>query len=487
MANLSLIEQLDQAVEALIANRDATLLNVGPEVAPLLRVAAELRNLPREQFRTSLKEELTSPRRQARAPLDSKAETSSAKTSTIRRGFRTVTPYIAVKEAPAVIDFVQTVFGAEGKVHGTGSQGGIHSEYEIDGSMVMIGGGSQLSHPSRPAALHLYVKDVDTVYRRALSAGATSLYEPTDHEYGERGASVRDAGGNHWYLATAKGPGYVPEGAPNLMPYLHPRGAPKLIEFLKNAFGAEEESVYQSPEGIVYHAKVKIGNSIVEIGEAHDQWQPMPSMFMLYVDDVDAWYARAIKAEGAVSVSVPADQPYGDRVGAVKDPFDNLWYIGTHLKDVGFQEEKSEELITSSSERSQTMADVPRLFRVMLEVSDLDKAVAFYSNLLGIAGRVLRGSRAYFDCGPVILALLDPTPGGIEPKPNAADVYFAVSDIEQIHLRARELNCLSPEEVHGESAGEIVTRPWGERSFYVKDPWGNGLCFVDESTLFTGK
>jgi uncharacterized glyoxalase superfamily protein PhnB len=54
-------------------------------------------------------------------------------------------------------------------------------------------------------------------------------------------------------------------------------------------------------------------------------------VFMLYVDDCDAWYARAMKAEGAVLIGVPADQPYGDRVGAVKDPFDNLWYIGTHL------------------------------------------------------------------------------------------------------------------------------------------------------------
>lgn len=133
------------------------------------------------------------------------------------------------------------------------------------------------------------------------------------------------------------------------------------------------------------------------------------------------------------------------------------------------------------------MADIPRLFRVMLEVADLEKAVAFYSKLLGMEGRVLRGSRAYFDCGPVILAILDPTPGGIEPQPNSADVYFAVGDIDQIYARARELDCLSHEDVHGASAGELVNRPWGERSFYVKDLWENGLCFVDDQTLFTGK
>ncbi|HXM36503.1 MAG TPA: hypothetical protein VN920_15015, partial [Pyrinomonadaceae bacterium] len=78
-------------------------------------------------------------------------------------------------------------------------------------------------------------------------------------------------------------------------------------------------------------------------------------------------------------------------------------------------------------------------------------------------------------------------PGGLEPKPNSADIYFAVRDIDQFYTRARELKCLSQEDVHGASAGEIATRPWGERSFYVKDPWGNGLCFVDETTLFKGK
>ena len=133
------------------------------------------------------------------------------------------------------------------------------------------------------------------------------------------------------------------------------------------------------------------------------------------------------------------------------------------------------------------MSDTPNIFRVILEVSDLDAAVKFYSKLLNIDGRVQRGSRAYFDCGSVILAILDPTPGNIAPRPNVGDVYFSVKNLESVHGRARELDCLSTEEVHEKSAGDIVTRPWGERSFYVKDPWGNGVCFVDETTLFTGR
>jgi hypothetical protein len=134
------------------------------------------------------------------------------------------------------------------------------------------------------------------------------------------------------------------------------------------------------------------------------------------------------------------------------------------------------------------MANAPSFFRTVLQVSDLDKAADFYSKLLDNEGRrIPRGSRHYFDCGPVILALVDVTAGGEEAKPIPDYIYFAVADLEKVHERARALNCLSGDEVHGAAAGEMVKRPWGELSFYVADPWGNGLCFVDEKTLFTGK
>jgi catechol-2,3-dioxygenase len=134
------------------------------------------------------------------------------------------------------------------------------------------------------------------------------------------------------------------------------------------------------------------------------------------------------------------------------------------------------------------MPEAPRLYRVILQVANLDQAAAFYAKLLDNEGRrIPRASRHYFDCGPVILALVDPTAGGESASPIPDYIYFAVGDLEQVHVRARELNSLSKENVHGEAAGEIVIRPWGERSFYVEDPWGNGLCFVDENTLFTGR
>lgn len=133
------------------------------------------------------------------------------------------------------------------------------------------------------------------------------------------------------------------------------------------------------------------------------------------------------------------------------------------------------------------MADVPTLFRMILHVSDTDRAADFYATLLDTVGRKVAPTRYYFDCGPVILALVDPTGGGEAPKTNPDYVYFSVRDLEAVHSRASSLECLSKGDVHGKSAGDIVTRPWGERSFYVYDPFGNGLCFVDERTVFTGQ
>jgi predicted enzyme related to lactoylglutathione lyase len=134
------------------------------------------------------------------------------------------------------------------------------------------------------------------------------------------------------------------------------------------------------------------------------------------------------------------------------------------------------------------MSNATILYRIILQVDDLDKAEEFYGKLLGDRGRrIPRAGRHYIDCGPVILALVNVIEEGLEPKPLPDNIYFSVNDLEAVHARAAELNCLSTEDVHGDMAGEIVKRPWGERSFYVHDPWGNPLCFVDENTLFTGR
>ena len=127
----------------------------------------------------------------------------------------------------------------------------------------------------------------------------------------------------------------------------------------------------------------------------------------------------------------------------------------------------------------------PKIFRVTVEVSNLDKAAAFYAKLLDTEGKRHHGARHYFDCGGVILAVLDPTQGGLTPTPGPKSLYFAVDDVEAVHARASSLGALAPYKVHGEAAGAVTKRPWGERSFYVVDPWGNDLCFVEDGTLYT--
>ena len=126
--------------------------------------------------------------------------------------------------------------------------------------------------------------------------------------------------------------------------------------------------------------------------------------------------------------------------------------------------------------------DVPQFFRLNVEVGDLEQAIPFYTRLLGIQGRKQPGARSYFNCGPVNLSVIQ-TP---QPHTAAKALYFTVKDLDAAFARARELACLSQENVHDAPGGGIVVRPWGERSFYALDPWGNPLCFVEAGTVYTG-
>ncbi len=131
-----------------------------------------------------------------------------------------------------------------------------------------------------------------------------------------------------------------------------------------------------------------------------------------------------------------------------------------------------------------------RVFRVLLPARDLEASRRFYESLLGTRGRVVAPGRVYFDCGPVIVGLLDYGPRGRRPSATPVEaLYFATGELEAVHRRARRLRALAPGYLHGDRSspmGGIVRRPWGERSFYVRDPSGNPLCFVDARTRFTG-
>ena len=124
----------------------------------------------------------------------------------------------------------------------------------------------------------------------------------------------------------------VPKGYHTVTPSLVVKGAAKLIDFIKAAFGGEELMRMPAPSGEIMHAEVKIGDSIVMLNDAMQQPSTTSSL-LLYVPDVDARHKRAVKA-GAISVSEPADMFWGDRMAAVKDQFGNTWAIATHKEDV---------------------------------------------------------------------------------------------------------------------------------------------------------
>ena len=128
----------------------------------------------------------------------------------------------------------------------------------------------------------------------------------------------------------------IPDGFHTISPYLTVRGAGELLDFLKRAFDAKETECL-APDGTVRHAQVQIGDSMVMMGECPPDFEPARAHFYVYVDDVDAWFKRAVDA-GAEVVSEPADQFYGDRHGGVKDAWGNIWYLATHIEDVSPEE-----------------------------------------------------------------------------------------------------------------------------------------------------
>jgi uncharacterized glyoxalase superfamily protein PhnB len=246
---------------------------------------------------------------------------------------QSLTAYPVVQDVPALIVFLTDVFGATEKFRAIGSAGGYHAELNIGDTQVWIGGGGpevKWKGESIPMAFHIYVPDTDSTYRRALDRGAQSLQSPADQHWGERTANIKDPAGNFWYIATFKGANYFSEGAPTVQPFLQPLCSEPVIEFLTKALGAVELGRAATPEGIILHTTVKIGNSSLELADANGIYQPMPGMFYLYVPDVDAAYRRALEC-GAEGISEPADQSYGDRHGNVKDTAGDTWYIATRL------------------------------------------------------------------------------------------------------------------------------------------------------------
>ena len=263
--------------------------------------------------------------------------------------FPSIRPYLLVPDADGMIAFLQEMLGAELLGRYPASDGRVmHAAMRVGDSVIEMG---EPESGFKPMALHIYLDDVEGAYNRALAAGATSTLAITDQAYGDREGGVKDRCGNAWYLAThqedvseeelmqrfggggskpgkQQGVGPRPEGYHTVTPFLHVRGARKMIAFLEDAFGATTAHITDMPDREVAHAAVRIGDSLIELGEVHGASQPMPPAIHLFVDDVDAVYERALRA-GATSVEPPADKPYGERGAFVIDPFENQWFIAT--------------------------------------------------------------------------------------------------------------------------------------------------------------
>ena len=328
-----LAEQLEEVVQAMLVS-----LQPRPEaaphrdLAPLAAIARELRLLPREEFRASLKSDLQ--RRTSMSMnqgIESTAAVPAKAVHYMRPGFTSITPYIIVNGASQFIDFLKNAFDGVERSRVPAPDGTLmHSEVAIGNGMIEAGD-SNAQIPPAPADIHLYVNDADATFDRALAAGATSIYRPTDeHPSGDRWGALKDPFGNGWYIATPRGWTPGPEGLRSVQPYLHLRGAHNMIPFMEAALGAEDMGTHKSPEGKVLHATMRIGNATLEIDEAHGEYQPKPCLLHVYVPDADAMYAQALRA-GAISVEPPTDKPYGDRSAAVRDAFGNIWYLNTFL------------------------------------------------------------------------------------------------------------------------------------------------------------
>ena len=306
-----LIDRLDGAIDAVVARRDATNALRDPRLAPLVRIAADLRHYPGAAFKARLRAQL------ARRPT-----MSSAVLTNIREGFATVIPYLWVPDR-GMADFLIRVFDAVETRVVEGGRHGMHRELRIGNSMLMLSEGTPgETVPGRSMAFHVFVDDTDASYAKALAAGGESLGEPADRPYGERSGFIKDPFGNHWYIASPLGPESLGHALGTVTPFLHSHDVRRYIDFLVRAFGASEEVVHELPGGMIPYARARVGDAAIEFGTA----DPMPGAFCLYAADPDLVYEQAVAA-GAKALAPAADQPSGVRMAFVEDPLGNQWYI----------------------------------------------------------------------------------------------------------------------------------------------------------------
>ena len=469
MAKLSRFEQVDQAISELLSHRDSMPPRAGAEIAPLVRLAGELRDLPREEFIERLRSDLE------------RSTSMAARAESIPQVRTHAAPALRFKNAARAIEFYKQAFDAR-EVMRFENEGGIgHAELAIGDSIIMLGeewpqGGrfSAETLGNTPISIELTVPDVDSFVEHAVAAGAIVVKPVQDEFYGYRQGTLRDPFGYLWGVSTIKEQlsleemhsrlramqgeqpkkskvDPVPKGYRTLTPYPVAQDASALIEFVKRAFGAEEGFRAVGSAGGI-HAEVRIGDTMLMMGGGGPglSWrgESIPMAFHMYVPDCDATYQRALEA-GGTSIAEPVDQFYGERSGGVKDPAGNFWYIATR-KTGDYKWEGAPDI-------------QPYLHPVRaLPVIDFLKR-AFGAEELGrhaspdgvIHHVTMKLGSSHLEMGEA-QGIYQPMPGMF---------YLYVPDCDAVYHRALAAGATS--------IAEPTDHPYGDRSGGVKDAFGN--------------
>lgn len=296
----------------------------------------------------------------------------SQSSNTAPEGYNTLNPYITVKDVPALIDFLQRAFGGIVKEQIEQPDGQIeHAEVKVGDSLLIIGptevDGLIRGHEKNlPAAFYVFVPDVDATYVKAMACGAHAWALPHETFYGDRVAAVTDTNGNAWWIATRKEtlnsgevqaradlhwhersavpaptPGAAaaaatdpPAGYRVVNPYVSIGDTSGFVRFVERTFDGALIRQIKQPDGHIEHAELRIGDCVLMLGPPEVEAIAQPedhhrgASFYVFVSDVDATFDKAISCGGA-PIEPPSERFFGDRVGEVKDPYGNHWWIAT--------------------------------------------------------------------------------------------------------------------------------------------------------------
>jgi PhnB protein len=262
--------------------------------------------------------------------------------------------------------------------------------------------------------------------------------------------SERTTPGSSSASAATRAVHYMRPGLTSITPYIVTKGqAARFIEFLKEAFGGEERLRVPTPDGSIMHAEVTIGNGAIELSDGSEAYPTAPTDIHIYVDDADAAYGRALRA-GATSLYAPTDDhPSGDRQGAVKDQFGNIWYIA---------------MVKGWTPGPEGLRSV----QPYLHLREAHKMIPFLEAAFGAEpmgvhtspeGKVLHGT---IRIGNATLEI-DEAHEEFQPKPCHLHLY--VPDTDAVYAQAMKAGATSVEVPQD--------KPYGDRSARVKDPFAN--------------